>query len=342
MTNGGWTLSLIGAIVLVVAAHSPSWRIGRPDETRLIRAGLNTVETCGATTCVRMTWAEATAESSFRPGPLYVVSSILTYYLSLAAAAVLVLAAFVRRRMHLARLATLAATLCGCTVMVALATTMTVSGGLAAGTVVGWGFALGLAGGTLGLLGAAYLLIPDEGVVTPELERWAHQQRPKPALLDAPRNLELSPLAKPRGGRLAYEIRSLEVADDELLVDLGVRSGLTTVPLSSLVEAAVWQLPHDHHGGALFLDLIVESASARWPIRLTCSTRVNYHALPDGPLLTSQDNFRAILRWLEGLGLDLELSPAARGFAQGGPAPRMAGVGELIAHDAQFIRRVAS
>lgn len=289
-----------------------------------------------------MTWAEATAESSFRPGPLYVVSSILTYYLSLAAAAVLVLAAFARRRMPLARLATLAATLCGCTVMVGVASAMTVSGGLADGTVVGWGFALGLAGGTLGLLGAAYLLIPEEDVVTPELERWAHRQRPRPVLLDAPRSSEPPPLAPSRVDRLAYEVRSLEVGAAALVVDPGVRSGLRTVPLHSIVDAAVWQLPHDHRSGALFLDLIVESESARWPVRLTRTTRVNYHALPDGPFMTSQDNFRAILRWLEGLDLQLTLSPATRSFAEGGPAPRMAGVGELIAHDAQFIRRVAS
>lgn len=353
MNRVGVILSILAMLLVLVAAHSRGWRSGRLAEGDLhIDSGLLDASVCTEDGCRELAWTEVGGRARSPTTRLFVASSGLTYVLVWACVFALGLALVVARRFGIGSPARVAAMCSGLLTLSAIVATVSWPWG---GAEAGWAAFMAMAGGLLGIFGAAHLMLPPDDYSTCDgsevLRREGRPYPSRPYPLFSPNPIVLPPEdptrrnplrnesdldrrsteLDTRHGMLPFVASQVQITADGLEVtDHGSGRSLRWEELSQL---RVRKLPPDPPlSGGVLLDLI---AVDQLPIRLLATTRANYGALPGGGARTSIENFRHLVRLATSRQPALFNADLGR-FLEGAIPERLRSVRELRAIDSAY------
>ncbi len=372
MSKVGAAQCVIAVVLILVAAHVREWRVGTVGTFPLsaqVRMGLTSMEACSGIVgaCQSISFSELTSGSTVDGADrMFLLSSAATYFASWIVPMLLIVGLVSRWRFGLTNMAKLAATGCGVLLLSAIMTAGSWSG--EGDLSLGWAFYLSLAGGGVGLMGCAYLIMPVESY-TPDDLAAVLLRRPQPveyALAQAavsahPRPLQAPP--GPTGGgdptrrdplrnavdvdrrstavdtaatMLRFVASECTIGPDGLHVRAG-HGGVDTVGWDEMTTLMVRKLPPDPpFEGKLFLDVLTQRDDARVPLRFMATTRANYAALPGGAGRTSMDNFRRLSRLILDRNRNVTFAADFGQFLDGGNPRRFNSIKEFRGYDSRF------
>ncbi len=329
------TAQCIAAIALIlISSHALEWRTGKVGAFPIafqVRMGLRSIEACSPIMdgCQQASFSQVSREWGTDPADqMFLLSSTATYGLSLMTALALLIALIARWRSGVSQTPKLAATSCGALMLAALMTGMSFSGDES--MTLGWAFWASLVGGGLGLLGSAYLLMPEETYDPKEL---AAVMMTRPAPTELPRATAVDSTTS------MLRFVAAECTIDDVGLEVSYCSGgVAKVMWADIVTVVARQLPPDPpYQGKLLFDIVTATPEgAKTPIRFMPTTRANYGAMPDGAGTTSMDNFRRLARLILERNTGVTFAADFGQFLEGSLPRRFNSMKEFQGYDSRF------